>query len=245
MKDEWLIYKIVFPNGKHYIGLTKDLKNRIHCHKRDAKNEEPRPVYHAANHFGWGSIKFETIHDHIDTLDQANELEKKYIIEYNSYVDNGQGYNCTLGGDGSEGRKRTPEELEEFRQWSIELWKNPAHREKMSKLAASRKGSYTDESRSQMSESAKRKIQRDGHSWVGRNHKAESREKMKGPRDRNSIGYLTKSIKDGRRIYCSKLDFVFFSLTDCAKFLGSNKSTVGNGMKNPNTKKYKSLSYYN
>lgn len=245
MKDKWMIYKIVFPNGKHYIGLTKDLHNRISCHKRDLDKRVQRPVYNALHHFGWDSVKFEEVETDIPTIEEANELEKKYIQEYDSYIESKNGYNCTLGGDGRSGAKKTPEKIEEFRQWALDIWKDPSHRGRMQQVFDNRKNDYPPESREKMSKSAKKRIARDGHAWVGRKHSKESKEKMRGPRNKNSKGYLLKSLKNGKRIYCSSLDFVFFSLTDCAEYLGVSKSTVYSGLRNPNTRKYKSLSYYN
>ena len=216
MNDKWLIYKIVFPNGKHYIGLTKNLVKRKYAHKRDSIKKVHRPVCNAINHFGWSSIKFEIVQEDIDTLEEANDLEQKYILEYNSHVSTKQGYNVTEGGDGCLGISKTPEQIEEFRKLSKRLWDTPEHRAKMEEVASRRKDDYTPEVRAKMSKSAKKRVAR-----LGSNFKP-------------------------RRIYCSKLDAVFLSLKDCAKYLEVSVSTLHSNI-NGNTKinKYKSLSYYN
>ena len=41
--------------------------------------------------------------DTADTLEELCEKEKKYIIEYNSYYMNKNGYNMTHGGEGTNG----------------------------------------------------------------------------------------------------------------------------------------------
>jgi len=243
MRDEWLIYRIVFPNGKSYIGLTKNLRNRISYHKSDYRKTN-RPICNAIKHFGWESIQFETLESGIETLERANELEKEYIIKYNSLVKNGQGYNSTEGGGGHAGRNLTPEEIEVFRQKSIERWKDPVYRDKMIQLHKAKKGTYSQETRNKMSRITKERLQREGHPSTGQKVSAETKAKQRGPRDKSGIGYRRGSLLKSKRIYCSRLDVVFFSLTDCAAFLGVSKDTLHKGINHPNTIKYKSLSYY-
>ncbi len=102
------IYKIVFPNGKHYIGLTirspeERWKQHIECAKQ---GKNTYCIYNAMNKFGIENLKFEVI-DTASTMEELKELEKKYIQEYNSYYRNDKGYNMTYGGDGTEGYKHT------------------------------------------------------------------------------------------------------------------------------------------
>jgi hypothetical protein len=98
------IYKIVFPNGKHYIGLTTtSLEQRTKEHKYCAKNGDTKCLYNALRKYGMVDT-FELIE--IDTADTLEELCKKeigYIIEYNSYYMNENGYNMTYGGEGTFG----------------------------------------------------------------------------------------------------------------------------------------------
>lgn len=99
------IYKIIFPNGKHYIGQTiKSLEQRKKCHKECSKNlNKTCYLYNAIRKFKMED-SFELIEiDSTNILEELNEMEKKYIIEYNSYYQNGCGYNMTHGGDGTIG----------------------------------------------------------------------------------------------------------------------------------------------
>ena len=65
------IYKIVFPNGKHYIGLTStSLEQRTKEHKKSAKSGDTKYLYNALRKY-----------DMIDTLqlieiDAADTLEE-------------------------------------------------------------------------------------------------------------------------------------------------------------------------
>ena len=93
------IYKIQFPNGKYYIGLTTtSLEQRRQEHKRSAKRGETQCLYKALRKYNMIDT-FELIE--IDTavsLEELYEMEISYIIEYNSYYMNGKGYNMTFGG---------------------------------------------------------------------------------------------------------------------------------------------------
>jgi len=104
------IYKIPFPNGKVYIGLTNtSLKQRRNEHKCKAKNGNTRYVYNALRKYNMVDT-FELIE--IDIADNKEELCEKeigYILMYNS-LDKEYGYNGTLGGDGINGYVFTEED---------------------------------------------------------------------------------------------------------------------------------------
>ena len=97
------IYKILFPNGKVYIGITHtSLKQRRNEHKSLAKNGSSRYVYNALRKYDMVDT-FELIEiDHADTKEELFEKEIGYITMYNSF-DRKYGYNGTIGGDGING----------------------------------------------------------------------------------------------------------------------------------------------
>jgi hypothetical protein len=94
------IYKIEFPNGKHYIGLTTtSLKQRKQEHKLAAKRGAKQYLYNALRKYEMVEI-FELIEiDTANTYDELCEKEIQYIQVYNSYYEGGCGYNMTLGGN--------------------------------------------------------------------------------------------------------------------------------------------------
>ena len=98
------IYKIEFPNGKHYIGLTTtSLEKRTNQHKRAAKKGDTQCLYIAIRKYDMVDT-FELIE--IDTAETREELCEKefgYILMYNSYYKDENGYNMTFGGDGVNG----------------------------------------------------------------------------------------------------------------------------------------------
>lgn len=102
-------------NGKCYIGQAVKLRKRLldHWNHYLADRYSHIPLYKAFKK--WGMDNFElvildTIHNALapDTPGRLDELEKKYIEEYNSY--GATGYNATKGGDaGVLGLKQTEE----------------------------------------------------------------------------------------------------------------------------------------
>lgn len=109
------IYKIVFPNGKHYIGLTMcSLEKRKREHKCCAKNGDTRVLYNALRCYEIADT-FELVEiDTADTLEELCEKEIGYILSYNSYYMDGNGYNMTLGGDGNHGYVFTEDDKEKM-----------------------------------------------------------------------------------------------------------------------------------
>jgi hypothetical protein len=148
------IYKIEFPNGKHYIGITtKSLKERRKGHKNALNNDKSLCLYKAIKKYDMTDT-FELVEiDTSDSLEELCEKEIRYIIEYNSYYINGNGYNMTYGGEGTNGyvptehqkrihsekMKKYYEETPEAREQNSERIKNyyqehPEAKEEMSEI---------------------------------------------------------------------------------------------------------------
>ena len=94
------VYKIINDvNDKVYIGLTFDtLENRWknHVHDKNAWESRNRPLYRAMNKYGIEHFHMEEIEQCDDLV--VNEREQYWIQYYDSYHN---GYNATLGGEGS------------------------------------------------------------------------------------------------------------------------------------------------
>jgi group I intron endonuclease len=105
-----IIYLLSFPNGKHYVGRTKNpLNQRLTEHKTRATKDYQHPLYYAINKHGWDNvIKTQLFTTVIEEELVLKELE--YIKHYNSFYN---GYNLTLnteiGGDNWKSRRDTPE----------------------------------------------------------------------------------------------------------------------------------------
>lgn len=103
------IYKVTSPSNKIYIGVTSNLKKRKNKHEFLAKNGEICKFKSAIRKYG-NSLLWETIDSAIN-YETAFELEKRYILHFDSY---NSGYNMTLGGDGNAGIKHSK------RKWTKE-----------------------------------------------------------------------------------------------------------------------------
>jgi len=145
------IYKIVFPNNKHYIGQTKNLKKRLGEHKNCAKKGDTRCLYKALRKYNMIDT-FELIEiDRADIEEELCKKEMKYIVQFNSHYINGNGYNMTNGGEGIVGYIYTDEDRQKVSETLINYYKeNPDARQKVSEAA--KKQFENPDARQQMSE---------------------------------------------------------------------------------------------
>lgn len=109
------IYRIINRiDGKSYVGqYCKDNpKQRFTNHKSRARNKDSTEyLYRAIRKHGVENFDFTTIC--VCNNNELNDLEIKYIKEFNTFGENG--YNMTIGGQGIKSYKHTPETLEKLR----------------------------------------------------------------------------------------------------------------------------------
>lgn len=92
----YFIYKLCFPNGKLYIGMTKDLKNRMRCHKFKCGNIHESILGRALIGTNWSDINKEVIFES-SNFEEVCEKEAYYILMYKTQ-DHNFGYNQASGG---------------------------------------------------------------------------------------------------------------------------------------------------
>ena len=118
-------------NGKVYIGQAQDIDARWRQHR----NELNRGVHH--NKYlqnAWekyGSELFEWSVIEQCSIDQLNQREIYWIEKTGAY---GEGYNLTLGGDGTRGYTPDQKWRECHSKLSKERWENPQYRERMAEI---------------------------------------------------------------------------------------------------------------
>lgn len=95
-----LIYKVTNKiNGKCYIGkTTQSLESRKEKHLKNVRKGISTKFYNAIRKYGIDNFVWKTLDISTDTA-SLNLLEKKYILEYDSF---NSGYNMTTGGDGGD-----------------------------------------------------------------------------------------------------------------------------------------------
>lgn len=135
----WVIYcHLNKINGKRYIGLSKDINKRWREGKGYSKRHHK--VFAAAiQKYGWDNFEHIILEDNLQTIDKANEREKYWIAYYHSYLGDPEcnGYNGTVGGDGSNGHIISEEERERRRQLKLGT---KASVETKAKMSATRRG---------------------------------------------------------------------------------------------------------
>jgi hypothetical protein len=196
------IYKIEFPNGKHYIGLTTtSLEQRQTEHNNCAKQVHTKCILYNA-------LKKYDMIDHfkliqIDTADTLEELYKKeieYILKYNSYYMNENGYNMTYGGDGTHGYIFTEEDNKKNSEAQKKYYKeNPQatnnHSERLKKYysnpealkknreALKKYYENNPEARQKCSEAQKKRFE---NSNEGKEHSAKMKKHFENPESRTN-----------------------------------------------------------
>ena len=101
------VYKIKFKSSKKvYIGYTsKTIAKRLSNHIKNALNGHDIKLSKAIRKYGIDNIQIEKIYETYDKK-EATDKERYFIEHYDSYKN---GYNETLGGEGTIGFKHTKE----------------------------------------------------------------------------------------------------------------------------------------
>ena len=102
------IYKIVNTlNGKVYIGISINFANRQKRHQYQSFNQNSSSyntkLSRAFRKYGWNNFNWEIIYQSKD-YDHIKSMEGFFIENFNSL---NEGYNMTLGGEGTKGHKLT------------------------------------------------------------------------------------------------------------------------------------------
>ena len=108
-KLEGVIYKINFPNGKCYVGLTnRKLEDRVLDHKERVKHGK-QLICKAFKKYGFENAIWEIL-EFNKSKEELYDLEILYISKFNS-SNRDFGYNMTDGGEGRFNSKHTEESL--------------------------------------------------------------------------------------------------------------------------------------
>lgn len=96
--NTYYIYKVTNKlNGKIYIGKTNNIGARIRQHLTTAKKRDSE-FHKALDEDGFQNFTWEFL-EYTTSSEIASDLEKKYILEFNSLIPNG--YNVSVGEGGS------------------------------------------------------------------------------------------------------------------------------------------------
>ncbi|MBQ6447119.1 MAG: hypothetical protein IJJ10_06605 [Bacillus sp. (in: Bacteria)] len=103
----YIVYKHTCPNGKVYIGITKQAPNKRWLN--GLGYEHNNYFFKAIKKYGWQNLKHEIL---FYNLNEKKAKEKEIeLIKYFKSNQREYGYNITDGGDGVHGFKHTEETL--------------------------------------------------------------------------------------------------------------------------------------
>lgn len=163
MHSIYIIY-LVRLNGKPvYVGFTsKTLEERWNKHCTDATKYMSPYVFHKAiRKYGIESFSVETIYTGDDWKYTLQVMEPQFITEYNTYIRN-EGYNMTMGGEGSVGFHHSLETITKMSEDKQGMGKGRIHSEETKeKIRQSRMGKkrkpFSEEWRQNMGKASKGK----------------------------------------------------------------------------------------
>jgi len=164
MDTQRVIYSLIFPNGKVYVGQTKNFKSRMKQYERI----KGCSVYvsKAVSKYGWENVKVKI--EQFCSSETVDEWERFFITAFNSISPNG--YNLESGGN--KIKILSEETIEKLRKIRTGRHHTKETREKISR---SLKGRYIPENtRKKLSEANKGK----NSYWYGKHHTEETKKKM-------------------------------------------------------------------
>lgn len=159
MKENYKVYCHTFPNGKIYIGITKqELYQRF---KGGKGYKGKTKIWYAIQKYGWENIKHKLLYDNL-TKEEAEQKEIELISLYNSNNSN-YGYNTASGGNCigtvSEETKEKIRKANKGKSYHAGYWKGKKlsneHRKKLSDSHKGQKNIISEKTKIKISNSLK------------------------------------------------------------------------------------------
>jgi len=138
------IYLIInLITDKKYVGQSINVNLRWKKHIYNSKNNimKSKFLYGAMNKYGINNFKIDIIENNID-MECINEREKYWIKYYNSLAPNG--YNLTIGGEGTFGYKHTYITKCQLSDISKKYFADELNRKKLSEIQKNNWNKLTD-----------------------------------------------------------------------------------------------------
>ncbi len=214
MKNYDLYLIINKSNQKRYIGITKiGFQTRFEKHlinaKRFYRQHQNMVLYLSVRKHGAKNFSVEFLQEGND-WEHLKKLEVVAIIKYNTFIDDGCGYNMTRGGSGTTGYKWTKEQLDRRTERGL-----------------------TEEHKANISKNHARY-------WQGRSHSVETIEKIKKARigttasieTRNKMSWSRRGQRNGKAKAVLIGDLYFETVKAAAEYIGIHPDSMGRRVNN-------------
>ena len=179
-----LVYKVTNRvNGKVYIGKTvRTIEARWKQHIQYALRGNKPPIAIAIRKYGAGAFEVIPLAS-AKTLQELNELERKYIQDFQSY-NLERGYNLTLGGDGAApgelnamfGKTHTDEVRQKLRALRLGTKQAEETKRKIGNAVRGEKNGFYGKHHSEETKTTLRELC--GSACLGKKHSDETRKKI-------------------------------------------------------------------
>jgi group I intron endonuclease len=202
-ETKYWVYMHMFPNGKRYIGITKDIKRRF----RNGRGYDNQPIMRCAiKKYGWENVVTKVLYSDL-TEKQAKEKEIKLIAELKTH-ERKYGYNQTLGGESANGRHMSEEQKRKVGERMSACNKgrhmSQEQKEKLSKALRGKPKNYTEEGRKRIIESNRTRVcSRETRKKISENTKI-------GMRNKNMSQYLSNKWKEEKQIRKAKIHLALY-----------------------------------
>lgn len=235
------VYKISnIKNGRYYIGYSKHIERRFKEHKRKFKNNchDNSHFQHSYNKYGETNFIYEIIH-FCDTIDQAKELELKYLQD-KSIRDNLYNLNYDNHADGHFENNLNKEELRKKISDSA--------KEKFKKMSPEERSTIYGRTGKKHTEETKEKLR---NIFKGRIVSAETKEKLRiastghkrpcSEETKKKLSKINKVKKPSTMIKIIVDNIIYESITEAGKQIGKRPSVILWRLKSKNFNNYKYL----
>ena len=236
----WIIYcHTNLVNNKKYIGLTHftNNPNARWCNGKGYNKAHHKIFAAAIAKYGWENFNHEILEENITSLEEANIREKYWIAFYHTYVGDPecQGYNATIGGDGSPGRVMSEAEKEYRRQLKLGTHASEQTKQRMSETRKGKPQHMTAKKIAQLekmhqtwtgqhqSEAAIEKIRQ---ASLGRNHTEETKLKISQTKQANPNHSSRPGSGVKKKVRCIETGIIYESLTLASLETNIAKSSI-------------------
>lgn len=200
---EYVVYVHIFPNGKRYVGISKDVKHRF----RNGKGYQHQKImYSAIQKYGWKNVETAILFEHL-TEDEAKQKEIETIALYRT-TDRRYGYNQTFGGEGANGRVESEENKRRFGERMSKLHKgvplSEEHKKKISDAMKGKPKTYSEDGRRRIIESNSTRV------YSKETRKKMSRNTKMAMKEKNMSEYLSRKWQENKEQRKAKLRITMY-----------------------------------